>query len=549
MERVALDPTFRNVLTSTRELDASLRARSERLATGKRVNHIYDDPKAYFTAQRLADQASHLNGDIADNLAYGIRTIQTAIKGVEHIKSLVGTLEGIVQQASNSEHTKYAALQFDEVIAHINRMAEDSSYQSTNLLKKDGTPQNCKDRTHDLKLRVGNGANAFHNVKGQFSGNSYTFAFLYDPTIVWNVNEDGTALNRARLDQQFMNVNMGKYTPELDLGPLDNIQLRFRISNTPGDPLRQFHTNGDSNGNGVVESGEGFEVDFILDNSGGTEDANNISFSGAQIISAPAFNFTFNTSANLGNAPAGSTVVTDTAADLDANIPGAVPNGTEFTIQIDLTVNGVTYDNVEFGPLTVGAITSGQRLDPVEPDFSIDTPQSFTLMDVECYKVNDNTSPNFPDWAYSDRVKVHGADYEKDMYFLDFLDGQENSQTFFVGARRDGVGIFHSWMYEDLSTDEGRQGAKRHISEAQERLLHIEKRFQTDIKMMTERANFNENMALLYEQGGDDLVIANLNDEMAKFVSEKTRLMLAHKSLKDVALSYDEHLRMLYLNS
>ena len=546
MHEVTLSTSFRKILMSTQELDTSVRLRSERLSTGRKVNKIQDNPDVYFASQHLKKYADTLNGDIADNLEFGVRTISTAIKGVKNIRSLVGTLEGVVQNAEDGVGVKDAAKQFDEVLEQINKMAEDSHFHGTNLLKQKEDPTSCKDRTDNLRLRVGNSKNALYDVKGQFAGNDYSFAFLYDPTIIYRPNENGTAIHRDRINQAFMSVNMGEYQPPEKLGNLDNVSIQFRINNG-GPPLQQFNSIGDANGDGVVGSGEGFEADFVLDNSTGTADATNISFNNATIISNPAFNFFINTSAPLGDAPAGTIITTDATSDLDCNIPITVPNGTEFYIELDFTVDGITYTNQRFGPAIVGQITSGMTVQRENTNDPIPTPQSFDLLDVDCHKVKDNIQDSFPVWAYTDRVSIQGADYENDMYFLNFADaGQEQEQnTFFMGAKRDGVGLFNSWVYQGLENTEGRAGALMHISEAKDRLLQIEKHFETDATILTSRAEFNEKSALIHEIGADKLILLDLEEESAKLTSERTRLMLSQQSLRKVALSYQSTLELL----
>lgn len=117
----------------------------------------------------------------------------------------------------------------------------------------------------------------------------------------------------------------------------------------------QTDTSGDVNGDGILQAGEGTELDIKMVNSGNVAARNN-SFSNVTV--STGWPFAYNTSASLGDVAPGQTVITNQSSDLDLNIPPGT-DGTQFTINMDITT-GRTTKNMTFGPLTVGSITNGE---------------------------------------------------------------------------------------------------------------------------------------------------------------------------------------------
>ena len=140
------------------------------------------------------------------------------------------------------------------------------------------------------------------------------------------------------------------FVPPNIVGNLANVQLAIRF---PG----SFNcVNGDENGDGVVQAGDGFEIDFLLTNTS-NEAATGISYNNAVTSeSGSDWQFQCNNGANLPDAPPGGTTQTDTGTDMDLSIPLGVPDGTSFTITLDFTADGETV-TVTFGTLVVGQIS------------------------------------------------------------------------------------------------------------------------------------------------------------------------------------------------
>ncbi len=134
------------------------------------------------------------------------------------------------------------------------------------------------------------------------------------------------------------------------LGNLSNIQL---ITRFPGTTCNSCL---DVNSNGLVEAGDGFEIDFVLTNLG-TETSSGISYSNATV--STGWSFVHNTFSSLADAPPGGTTRTNDVDDLDLDIPAGIANGTSFTITLNVTADGQSA-TISFGPFTVGSIADDQ---------------------------------------------------------------------------------------------------------------------------------------------------------------------------------------------
>ena len=113
-----------------------------RLSTGLKVNSAIDDASAYFTARALSNRADDLS-NLKENIDLAISTLQAAISGIESITELVEQAKGLVNTAKATGDTaerSLLAVQFNQLLTQIDDLANDSSFNGTNLIK--GTPDN-----------------------------------------------------------------------------------------------------------------------------------------------------------------------------------------------------------------------------------------------------------------------------------------------------------------------------------------------------------------------------------------------------------------------
>ncbi len=308
---ISLTSGMRGSLLSLQGISKSIDHTQERLSTGRKVNSALDNPTNFFASQAHTNRASDLNGR-KDGIREAIQQLFAANNGITAISSLLEAAKGLGNAAlgtADQASRDAFSMQFDETLSQINTIANDSNYRGTNLLKSDSLNLNFSESTNASTLNV--------------TGVEATNVGL----LVSKANSGGTPV-----------------------GNISNVSLVIRFN-------PNYNTLGDLNSDGVLQAGEGTEIDFKMVNDG-TATAQNVSFSNATI--STGWSFAFNASANLGNVTAGSTVITDSGSDLDLNIPAGT-NGTQFTISLDFTSDGVT-KNLTFKPLTVGSITNGQVL-------------------------------------------------------------------------------------------------------------------------------------------------------------------------------------------
>ncbi|MEQ8735000.1 MAG: flagellin [Rhodospirillaceae bacterium] len=137
MGDISLSNATRTNLLSLQRTTNLIGRTQERLATGLKVNSAIDDALAFFKARNLNARASDLSS-IKDSITDGINVIRSAIQGLEAIESTLKQLKAIAQSAiSSPESSTRAKLasQFNELRSQVDNLAEDSSFNGTNLLK------------------------------------------------------------------------------------------------------------------------------------------------------------------------------------------------------------------------------------------------------------------------------------------------------------------------------------------------------------------------------------------------------------------------------
>jgi flagellin len=314
---------MRSNLLSLQQTAGMINLTQNRLASGKKVNTPLDNPTNFFAAQAHLSRADDLLAR-KDGMGETVQIVRAADAGIKAITSLIDSAKGVVNAAmatSDTSDWKEYAGTFDTLLTQITQLASDSGYRGTNLLTSDSL-------TVEFGARSGT---ATMGIVGS------------------NITSQGLGILKTYPEQT------------TSVGNLDNVSLVIRFN-------PQSDSRGDVNGNGVIEEGEGTEIDFRLQNTG-SQAATNVGFSNAQISNG--WNFLYNTSATMGDVPAGATVVTDMGSDLDLNIPSG-SNGTSLSITMDFTADGET-KHLTFGPMIIGSITNGQTLTAQLPPVTTST--------------------------------------------------------------------------------------------------------------------------------------------------------------------------------
>jgi len=138
LSTINLTAGMRANLFSLQKTSKDMEVTQNRLSTGLKVNTALDDPLNFFAAQEHRTRA----GDLAsrkDGMSEAIQTIKTANNGIEGITNLIAQAKSLAQSALSAGYTdaETLGLQFNEIVAQIKSMADDSGYKGINLLNGD----------------------------------------------------------------------------------------------------------------------------------------------------------------------------------------------------------------------------------------------------------------------------------------------------------------------------------------------------------------------------------------------------------------------------
>lgn len=143
-DKINLSAGVRSNLLTIQRTTSLIGTVQTRLSTGLKVNSAIDDASAFFTARSLSNRADDLTG-LKENIDLAISTLQAAIAGIEAITELVEQAKGLVNTAKATGDTaerSLLAVQFNELLGQIDALANDSSFNGTNLVS--ATPDNLE---------------------------------------------------------------------------------------------------------------------------------------------------------------------------------------------------------------------------------------------------------------------------------------------------------------------------------------------------------------------------------------------------------------------
>jgi flagellin-like hook-associated protein FlgL len=143
-DKIALSAGVRNNLLSLQSTSLAISTTQTRLASGLKVNSALDDAGAFFTSVALNNRASDLS-TLKSDIDLAVSTIESAINGLDAITELVEQAKGLANQAKATGDTNERstlASQFNALLGQIDDLANDSSFNGTNLLQ--ATPDNLE---------------------------------------------------------------------------------------------------------------------------------------------------------------------------------------------------------------------------------------------------------------------------------------------------------------------------------------------------------------------------------------------------------------------
>ncbi|WP_349370857.1 flagellin [Salinarimonas sp.] len=134
--QIALSSGIRNTLLTIQQTTRAANQSEQRLATGLKVNSATDNPLAFFSAAGLRDRAGDLAG-LQDQMQQATRTISAATTGIEGMKKLFETAQGIANQAAAEQDATVRGqlqTQFNEILTQVDDLMTNSGYGGVNLL-------------------------------------------------------------------------------------------------------------------------------------------------------------------------------------------------------------------------------------------------------------------------------------------------------------------------------------------------------------------------------------------------------------------------------
>ena len=126
---------------SFRQNTTALNTSLQRLSTGLKINSGADDPSGLIASEALKGESTGITTAI-DNANRANNVIGTAEGGLTEVSSLLNQLQGLVNQSANTGGLSAGEisanqLQVDSILSTINRIANSTNFNGTNLL--DGT--------------------------------------------------------------------------------------------------------------------------------------------------------------------------------------------------------------------------------------------------------------------------------------------------------------------------------------------------------------------------------------------------------------------------
>jgi flagellin len=155
---VSLTNGMRNGLNAMNSLDDQIAVSNKRLATGKKVNDILDNPAVFYQAQTFTANARDYDS-LLNNMKIGGKTIEKAVNALETGRKILETAKGLATQAlsltAGSAARNALMAQIRDLVDptnvqnQFNQAINDGSFSGKNLNKNPATAL-----ANDLKISL-----------------------------------------------------------------------------------------------------------------------------------------------------------------------------------------------------------------------------------------------------------------------------------------------------------------------------------------------------------------------------------------------------------
>lgn len=108
---------------------------ADRLATGRRVNRVADDPQDFYAGRAAANRVGDLF-DLKSGISQALSSAETASVGLHAVEDMTRQLRGIATAArgGTAEQRQAATEQFDRIRSQLSSLAGDASYAGVSLI-------------------------------------------------------------------------------------------------------------------------------------------------------------------------------------------------------------------------------------------------------------------------------------------------------------------------------------------------------------------------------------------------------------------------------
>lgn len=508
---VVIGAAMKSTLTSIQRACEAVETTSERLATGRRVNSVLDQPSSFFQATYLKNTASDFNRTL-DSMALGIRNIQNAISGVETLEKILDLAELTALEAKEQLEKTSSALP-EAILANAPvgyfRLNDADQANATNL----GTLGAGGDGIYTNGVTQGDEI-LFYGAGGlpaRFSGSGQYIAVPNDDSINTNgpfpqrtveliFNAETTAGRQVLWEEGGTVNSLNIY--------IDNGMLRVNGRTT-------FNAGFGSAGYGPldiavpIEAGVSYHVAFTQDGPS-AENGFNGTFKG--FLNGQQFGNTQPINSFIGNHPNqnGIGAVNNNVYFHDDG-PGNAPGRGDGTFSFNGQISDVAIYN---------SILTNEELQLRYEATSLPLSEQFRLDTLEFLEQFD------------------GVVEDAGIQGLNLLAGEDLVVDFNLENRNKLEVEGRSFTLEALSlTDINFQrpsqveDAIRTIQKAREELREYASTLAIDLSIIQIRQDFTRLTINTNESGADDLIVADQNEEGANLLASQVRLDLATTSL------------------
>ncbi len=136
---INLSAAVRENLLALKSTEVLIARTQGRLSTGLKVAEPIDDPRVFFEAKALSDNARDV-GEKKEGVDQAISSVKTALEGIEGVDALVQQMKGLLISAKTATGAALTSIvsQYNTLRTQVDNLARDANYQGLNLINGTG---------------------------------------------------------------------------------------------------------------------------------------------------------------------------------------------------------------------------------------------------------------------------------------------------------------------------------------------------------------------------------------------------------------------------